>query len=244
MVTLTTVQLRQIMQLPERPFEDVYPFDGTSYFDLSQKEPCTMLQVSGTASGVPAQFRQNIDYQLTAGCIDWTVIGGKKPDLNTPFIVDYTWSKLGGDAASMSCANANMILAQDLGPTYPYGASTSAGNLYDRVALYGAMLIGAREAAQTLAVADIDLSQKARRGAVLVDDSKKTDDWADVAKKFDQQYKRYLSMINPAGMRRIFTVIQKNSNDMVLGRIGQIAFDGYDWGDSIPYAGFDGGGFM
>lgn len=229
MVSLTTTQLRNILQLPERPFEDPYSFDGTNFYDLSQREAVTMLSVSGTASGVPYNFQLGIDYALTAGCIDWTVGGldtGKNPDVNTLFVVDYTYSRLGGYAASTCVLNAQMIVAQDLGSAYPYGGSTTAGIGFNALATYGASLVAARDACKTLQASDIDLSQKARRGAVLIDDSKKTADWEAMAKDWDTHYKRYLTMIRPGGMVRSFQVINRNIYDLLFGPPEAFAFDG------------------
>jgi hypothetical protein len=215
-VQLTTDQLRKIMQLPERPFEDRYAFDGTTYYDLSQREPCTMFSVSGTASGMGRLFQIGTDFQLTAGCIDWSLPGATKPDVNTLFIVDYTYSRLGGDAASTAAANASYIVAQDLGPSFPYGASTTSGSPFNSIALYGTALIAARQACLTLSTSDI----------VLVDDSKKTSDWIDMAKIWGDEYKKYLTMIRPGGMVRSFNVVNRNIYQLLFGEAEARAFDG------------------
>ena len=99
-IALTVTNLRNLLQLPERPYQDPYAFDGTAYFDLSQREPCTIFGVSGTVSSSAYNFRAGIDWQLTAGSIDWTLPGANKPDFGTLFTATYTYSRLGGAAAS------------------------------------------------------------------------------------------------------------------------------------------------
>lgn len=241
MVNLTVTQLRNLLQLPERPFEDVYAFDGTSYFDLSHREPCTMLLASGTVSGQAFNFVQGTDYQLTAGCIDWTLPGAHKPDFNTPFTIDYTYSRLGGAAASTSVANAQMIVAQDLGPAYPYGASTTSSISYDQLATYGASLVAARDACYTLADSDIDLSQKARRGSIVLDDSKKTNDWTAAGDKWQSRYRRYLTMIRPGGTPTVFSLIRPTADNLIFGTIEREVFDNLF---TVPDSGFpDSGAF-
>lgn len=237
MINLSVTQLRNLIQMPERPFEDTYAFDGTSYFDLSQREACTMLGVSGTSGGVPRNFILGTDYQLTAGCIDWTVVGAHKPDVNTQFIVDYTYSRLGGVAASTAVSNAQIIVAQDLGSSYPYGTSSVAGISTDLLATYAASLVAARDACKTLQGSDIDLSQKARRGAVLVDDSKKTADWAVMASDWDRQYKRYLTMVRPGGKPSAFLVVSKNVCQLLFGEAEARAFDGCGFDAGFPNSG-------
>lgn len=234
-VQLTVTQLRNVMQLPERPFEDVYQFDGTSYFDLSHREACTMFGVTGTASGSAYTFQPNIDYQLTAGCIDWTLPGAKKPDFLTAFTIDYTYSRLGGIAASTCVANAQMIVQQDLGSAYPYGGSTTSGISFDQLATYGASLVASREACYTLSDSDIDLSQKARRGSVVLDDSKKTTDWQAVGDNWNARYKRYLTMIRPNGQIRAFSLIRPNDSAFLFGNIERVVFDNLF---TFPDAGF------
>ena len=243
MINLTTVQLRAILQLPERPFEDIFPYDGTPYEPLSHIEPCTVLQCSGTVASAGNLFVLGTDFRLTANCVDWTIPGGVKPDLNTPIYFDYTYSRLGGDAASTCVQNAQMIVAQDLGPAYPYGASSTSGVPFDMLATYGASLVAAREACWTLAATEIDLASKSRRGAVLLDDSKKTADWQASAMDWDKRYKRYLTMIRPSGMVRGLRIVGPNAERLIFGAIEREVFDELFINDAAEY-GFAFGGIL
>lgn len=241
MITLSVTQLRNLLQLPERPYEDVYYFDGTSYWDLSQREPCTIFGVSGTVSTSAYIFRQNIDYQLTAGSIDWTIPGANKPDFGTPFTVDYTYSRLGSATASTCVANGSMIATMDLGMKFPYGGSTTAGIAYSDLASFVAGWVAAREACISLSTTEIDLAQKSRRGSILLDDSKKTSDWLADADVWDKRYKKYLTMARPQGMVRGLRRISSQPDHLVFGLIGIEVFDNF-FSNTDPYYGYGGYG--
>lgn len=242
-IQLTTTMVRNLLQLPERPFEDPFQYDGTSYWDLSQREPCTIFSVSGMVSMTPFLFRSGVDYQLTAGTIDWTLPGAKKPDFGSTFVVDYTYSRLGGVTASTAAQNGTMMAAQDLGSTYPYGASTSAGISTDALATMIASFVAAREACRSLSSTEIDIAQKSRRGAILLDDSKKTTDWLAEHDKWDAKYKQYLTMVRPSGMVRAFSLIRPTSDNLVLGEIGREVFDFLEV-LNLPISGFPYGGLI
>lgn len=227
MITLSVAQLRNLLQLPERPYVDSYNFDGTPYWDLSLREPCTIFSVSGTASGSAYIFRPNIDYQLTAGSIDFTLPNNVKPDFATPFVTEYTYSRLGAATASTAVLNATMMVAQDLGSVYPYGSSTSAGISTDQLATMIAGFKAAAEVCPSLATTEIDIAQKSRRGAILLDDSKKTTDWLEAEKTWAAKYKKYLVMVRPKGMIRFFSAINRAPDKMIFGEIEQLVFDGF-----------------
>ena len=241
MISLTVTQLRNLLQLPERPYEDVYYFDGTSYWDLSQREPCTIFSVSGTASASPYLFVAGTDWQLTAGSIDWTLPGAKKPDFGTPFTVDYTYSRLGGATASTAVANATIIATQDLGASFPYGGTSTAGIPYNNLATFIASWVAAREACVSLSSTEIDLAQKSRRGSILLDDSKKTTDWLAEADKWGERYKKYLTLARPKGMVRGFQRVSMDPARLVFGCIGIDVFDNF-FANTDPYYGYGGYG--
>lgn len=229
-IALTVAQLRVALQLPERPYEDPYIFDGTNYWDFSHREVSTLLGISGTVSGTPKIFQQGVDFNITAGVIDWRSPGpgSAKPDLFTRFQVDYTYSKLSGDTASSAVQTAQMVVAQALGPAYPYGSTTTAGVAFNDLATIGATVVAAREACQSLAATEIDQAQKGRRGAILLDDSKKTTDWLTMASSFNASYKRYLTMIRPGGMVRSFMAISSVPSSTIFGLLGEQIFDAVD----------------
>lgn len=237
-VNLTVTQLRNVLQLPERPFEDVNNYDGTKYYDLTHREPCTILLASGTASATSRLFVLNTDFQITAGCIDWSP-AGVKPDLFSAFYVDYTYSRLGGDTASTCVANAKMVVQNDLGSTYPYGSTSVAGISYDTLATYAASLVAAREACLALATTEIDLASKTRRGSVLVDDTKKSEDWEAAADRFQARYKRYLTAAR--GMIRYFGTSGPTPDRLLFGAVEAEVFDNLFLGSDIggsPYGAF------
>jgi len=237
-ISLSITQLRNLLQLPERPFEDVFYYDGTSYYDLSHREPCTMFNASGTVASGPFLFRLGTDFQLTAGAIDWTLPGGTKPDLLTKLTVDYTYSKLGNNTASTCVNNAQIITTMDLGSSFPYGSASPQGIAYNDLATFGASFVASREACVSLASTEIDLAEKGRRGSVLLDDSKKTEDWDAQAKDWDARYKQYLTMIRPGGMVRSFQLAGVARG--IFGLLDRSQFEGL-FGD-IPYA-LEYGGF-
>jgi hypothetical protein len=122
--------------------------------------------------------------------------------------------------------NGSIIVTQDLGSSFPYGASTTAGIPFNNLAIYGASLIAASEACFSLATSDIDQAQKSRRGAVLVDDTKKSDNWSTEAANWSARYKKYLTMIRPGGMVRAFSIINRSYYSLLFGYPEAFAFDG------------------
>ena len=233
MITVTDDQLRSILQLPARPYSDTFAYDGSPYFDLQRREIVNLLGVSGTVASASTAFRLGVDFQLTAGSIDWT-LAGRKPDFGTAFTVEYSYSRLGAAAASTATFFAPMIVTQDLGPAFPYGQNTTSGIPFNNLALMGQMYVAAREACNSLANAEIDIAEKYRRGSVLVDDTKKSADWITTAGEWDTKYKRYLTLIRPGGQVRGFSAINANAMELVFSAdfgnfrlVGDQVYDGF-----------------
>lgn len=240
MITLTTDQLRAVLQLPERPYADDRFYDGSSYYELERFEVARILNVSGTASGASYYFRPGVDYNLNYDSIDFTG-SAVPPDINTLFTTQYTYSRLGSSSASTACVNAIMIATQDLGYQYPYASTTSAGISTDQLATFIASFRAAAEACKTLSASEIEVAQKLRRGSVLFDDSKKTSDWLDQASKWEAEYKKYLTMVRPSGMVRGFSLIRPVPENLVMGNVGRAVFDGL-FNRTDPYYGSGFGG--
>jgi hypothetical protein len=213
---LTEDQLRSVLQLPARPYSDPFAYDGAPYQDLTAREPVQILLASGTASGAAYNFRLGVDYQLTAGAIDWTLPGAVKPDFGTVYTIDYTYSRLGAAAASTSMWTANIVVTQDLGSSFPYGQMTPQGIPYDDIATYAQILVAAREATAALATSDIDTSEKYRRGTVLVDDTKKWEDWDAISKDYAAKYRAFLTLARPGGRPSNFTTVSAALSSLVL----------------------------
>ncbi len=242
MITLTTDQLRSVLQLPERPYSDPRFYDGSLYYELERFEVARILSVSGTASGSAYLFRPNVDYHLNYDSIDFT--GSLvPPDLNSMFITQYTYSRLGSSLASTACANAVMITTQDLGPLYPYASHTSSNISTDQLATFIASFRAAAEACKGISSSEIELAQKLRRGAVLFDDSKKTSDWLDQSMKWETEYKKYLTMVRPSGMVRGFSLARPVVENLVMGEAGRACFDGL-FNGSLPLTGSPWGGIF
>ncbi|MHB8592520.1 MAG: hypothetical protein ACYDBO_11050 [Vulcanimicrobiaceae bacterium] len=213
---LTEALLRSVLQLPTRPYSDPFPYDGAPFQDLSAREPVQILQASGTASGAAYLFRSGTDFQVTAGAIDWTLPGAVKPDFGTVYTVDYTYSRLGSSAASTSMWMANIVVTQDLGSSYPYNTLTPQGMAYNDIATYAQMLVAAREATHALATSDIDTAEKYRRGTVLVDDTKKWEDWDAISKDYAAKYRAFLTLARPGGRPSNFTTVSAALSSLVL----------------------------
>ncbi len=243
MIVLTTTMLRNLLQLPERPYSDDRFYDGSSFYELERFESVRILGMSGTASGSPHLFTLNTDFQLNYDSIDWTIPGGVKPDINTLFTTQYTYSRLGEALASTSCANAIMIATQDLGKLYPYASTTSSGISTDQLASFIASYRAAAEATKGLSTSEIEVAQKIRRGSVLFDDSKKTSDYMDETNKWMMEYKKYLTMVRPSGMIRGFQLIRPTVDNLILGEIGREVFDSL-FARSDPYYGYGFGGIF
>ncbi len=224
-IVLTTTQLRNLLQLPERPYSDDRFYDGSSYYELERFECVRILSLSGTASSASHQFALNTDFALNYDSIDWSIGGGIKPDINTLFTTQYTYSRLGSSAASTAVQNAVFIATQDLGFKYPYASTTSAGQSTDQLATFIASFRACAEACKTLSSSEIELASKVRRGSILFDDSKKTSDWLDQSMKWEKEYKKYLTMVRPSGMVRGFQLVRPAIENLVMGEIGREVFD-------------------
>ncbi len=231
MITLTTTQVRNLLQLPERPYEDVRYFDGSKYYDLERYEIVRILSMSGTASGNPYLFRNGTDYNLNYDSLDFTG-GAVIPDLNTAFTTDYTYSRLGSSLASSAVANAVMITTFDLGAKFPYGSTSVDGQSTDQLATFVCAFKACAEVVRGMSVSEIEQASKIRRGSVLFDDSKKTSDYLDETVKWETHYKKYLSMVRPLGMVRGFSLIRPVVNNLVLGEVGRAVFDGLARGNN------------
>jgi len=214
MQLLTTTDLRNLLQLPERPYADPYYYDGTPYYDLSRREVVSFLSLSGTASGTPHLFVLGTDFNINYGSLDWTIPGGMKPDIGTAITSQYTYSRLGSSAASTSCWFSGLIVSQDLGPTYPYGSTTTSGVAFNDLAKMAQIMKAAHLACDALVSADIETSEKYRRGTVIIDDTKKSDDWALNAAKWDTLYKRYRILLR--GPIRAFNVVVQDLDTKVF----------------------------
>src|SRR5579872_4853370 len=205
MQIVTTDGLRALLQLPERPYQDVFPYDGTPYWDLSRREVCRVLTASGTVASAPHLWTIGADAALTAGSIDFSASTAVKPDFGTAFTIDYTYSRLGSAAASTACMYAGTINTRDLGVTFPWGSTTAEGLNFNDLAEFGQRLLAAHWACRSLATSDIENSEKYRRGTVIIDDTKKSSDWDEQAFKYEEQYKRYLVLLR--GPLRAFETI-------------------------------------
>jgi len=212
---LTENLLRSVLQLPTRPYSDIFPYDSSPYYDLTRREPVSILTASGTASGSAHNFVMGTDFHLTAGVIDWT-LPGTKPDYGTAFTINYTYSRLGSSTASTSMWTANLIVTQDLGMTFPYNIVTPQGIAYNDLATYAQALVACRESCKALSSSDIDVSEKARRGSVLVDDTKKWEDWDALAKEYEHKYRRFLTVVRPGGQISSFQIASQFLDAMVL----------------------------
>lgn len=217
---ITETDLRAILQLPNRPYSDPLLYDGAPYYDLSRREPTGVLSVSGSVSGgTPFFFRNAVDFSVHDGVIDWTG-GALRPDFGTAFTIDYTYSRLASGGVSTSMFLADQIVTTELGPSYPYdtigSTSVDQGFNYTLLAKMMQLFVAAREACYTLASAEIDYAEKYRRGSVLVDDTKKTDDWDAKAKNFDAKYMKYLNLVRPTGQLHHFSLTDRNAINMVF----------------------------
>jgi len=225
MITLTTTQVRNLLQMPERPYEDVRFYDGSKYYDLERYEIVRILSMSGTASATPYLFRNGIDFNLNYDSIDFTG-GAIIPDINTAFTTDYTFSRLGSSLASSAVSNAIMITTFDLGAKFPYGSTSVDGQSTDQLATFVCAFKACAEVVRGMSVSEIEIAHKIRRGSVLFDDSKKTSDYLDETVKWEQYYKKYLSMVRPLGMIRGFQMVRPVAENMVVGEVGRAVFDG------------------
>lgn len=241
MIVLTTDQLRSLVQLPIRPYQDIRYFDSTSYYDLERYEVTNIFNCSGIVSSSAHIFTLGTDFQITASSVDWT-LNGVKPDINTAFSIQYGYSRLSSTTASTACANAVSIATFDLGSKYPYASTSAQGLNTDQLATFIASFRAAAEACKALSVSEIELAAKIRRGSILFDDSKKTSDWADDSKMWMDEYKKYLNMVRPSGMVRGFQLARPNCDNLVLGDVGRRVFDGL-FGDA-PFSGYDYGGIL
>lgn len=222
---LTDAMLRAALQLPPRPYSDPYLYDGNpdgsgSYFDLSRREVVSILRLIGTVSTSAYQFVQGVDYQLTAGTIDWTIAGGHKPDYGTKFQIEYTYSRLGSSSAAQARANAVIWATSDLGTAFPYNTTFANGLLANDVATLVQLCAAAREACEVLQGSDIDSADKYQRGSVRVDDSKKTDDWAEAGRMWERRYRR--SLILARGPIRNFSTVSSDPTTRVFQDDGSI----------------------
>jgi hypothetical protein len=234
MITLSTDQVRSLLQMPERPYQDTRFYNGDRFYDLERYEVVRVLNVSGTVSGSAHLFSLNTDFAINYDSIDWSV-GMIKPDINTAFTTEYTYSRLGSSLASTACQNAIYVTTFDLGSSYPYGSTSVEGINTDKLASFVCAFRACAEACRGLSASEIELAQKIRRGSVLFDDSKKTSDWLDESCKWSDLYKQYLSIVRPLGMIRGFQLSRSTINNMVLGGISKEVFDGLGFG---PFGGF------
>jgi hypothetical protein len=240
MISLSTTQVRNLLQLPERPYEDTRFFDGSKFYDLERYEIVRILSMSGTASGSSYLFRNGLDFNLNYDSIDFTG-AAVPPDINTAFTTDYTYSRLGSSLASSAVANAILITTFDLGAKYPYASTSIDGINTDQLATFVCAFKACAEITRGMSVSEIELAQKVRRGSVLFDDSKKTSDFLDETLKWEMHYKKYLSMVRPLGMIRGFNLIRPVVGNLVLGEAGRFAFDGlFDGVNSISGEPFGG----
>lgn len=241
-INLSTDQLRNILQMPERPYSDDRFFDGSVYYELERFEVVRILSVSGTASGSGRIFNLNSDYAINYDSIDWSN-GVIKPDINTLFTTQYTYSRLGSAAASTAVANAILMTTFDLGPTYPYASTSAEGLSTDQLATFICSFRAAAEAVKIISNSEIEFAAKIRRGSILFDDGKKTSDYLDENNKWMMEYKKYLTMVRPLGMVRGFQLIRPTASNLVLGEIGREVFDSL-FNTSSPLEGFGFGGIF
>lgn len=241
-ITLTTDQIRKVLQLPERPYEDPLNYDGTTYYDVTHREICSILSLMGTVSGSAFEFTQDTDYSIVAGVVAWNKPSGQKPDMFSKFLLDYTYSILSNDTASNAVSTAQMMVARALGSTFPYGQLTEEGIAWNDLATLGAGIFAAKECCVALQGSDIAIAQKGRRGGVLIDDSKKTADWQALAKDFELKYKQYLVSIRPRGMVRAYVASGRNIDRSVFGWVGDSIFEGL--GIHLPYGSATWGGVI
>lgn len=227
MQLVTETDLRAVLQLPNRPYSDPFIYEGSStpYYDLSRREATSLLSVSGTVSSTPHMFVNNTDFSLHDGVIDWT-LPGIKPDLGTVFTIEYTYSRLASGGVSTSVFLASNIVTAELGPSYPWGqvgtTSVDNGFNYNDLARMMQIFVAAREACYTLAAAEIDLAAKYRRGSVLVDDTKKTDDWRAAANEWNAKYEKYLNLVRPKGQLHHFSFTSRDALQMVFADWGAL----------------------
>ena len=218
MQLVTTDGLRALLQLPERPYQDIFPYDGTPYWDLSRREVCRVLTASGTVAAAPHLWNIGVDAALTAGSVDFSASSSIKPDFGSAFTIDYTYSRLGSAAASTAVQYAGLVNTRDLGTAFPWGSTTAEGLNFNDLAEFGQRLLAAHWACRSLATSDIENAEKYRRGTVIIDDTKKSDDWNVQAQKYEEHYKRYLVMLR--GPLRAFQTITLNDVSKVFQDAG------------------------
>jgi hypothetical protein len=226
MISLSTDQVRSLLQLPARPYSDDRFYDGSAFYELERFEVVKILNLSGIASGSSHSFALNTDFAINYDSIDWSIPGGIKPDINTMFTTQYTYSRLGSSLASSAVANAQMITTFDLGAKYPYGSTSVDGISTDALASFVCAFKACAEVVRGMSVSEIEQASKIRRGSVLFDDSKKTSDYLDETVKWETHYKRYLNMVRPLGMIRGFQLVRPVAENLVVGEVGRSVFDG------------------
>ena len=215
-ISLSPALVYVALQLPQRPTHDDRLYDGSPYYDLSSFEVSTVIGCSGTASGIPHTFVDLVDYEIQASVLQF-IPGGTAPDYGTIFGVDYLYARAASSTVALAVSNAIMMVSQDLGSSFPYGGSTTSGVPFNNLAGMGALFVACREVCDSLASSEIELAQKYRRGSILIDDTKKTDDWSARSKEWDAKYKRYLTMIRPKGNPSAFRKISNESVRVMFG---------------------------
>lgn len=215
-ISLNAGAVYAALQLPPRATHEDRLYDGSAYFDLSNFEVSSVFGVSGTASGATHAFVDHVDYEIQASVLQF-LPGATKPDFGTVFGIDYTYSRAASATVALALHNATLIVSQDLGPTFPYGASTTSGVLCDDLAGMGALFVACREVCDSLAASEIELAQKYRRGSILIDDTKKTEDWAARSKEWAAKYDRYLTMIRPNGRPSRFRTVSNQDVQSLFG---------------------------
>jgi hypothetical protein len=226
---LTEAQLRGVLQLPARPFNENILSDGSRYYDLSHFEPLTIYSLVGTLG--PFQnhpFVMGTDFVLNNGVLDFGA-GGASPTLGTSFEVDYSYSSLGAASVSTSMWIASTTVAQQLASAFPYNQISLAGVAYNDLATLGTLMVAARESCAAMAASEIENAVKYRRGAIQMDETAKTKNWLELSHGWETKYQKYINMIRPGGRPSGLIVIARTAYAMVFPTDGNVDFPDLDY---------------
>ena len=213
---LTEAQLRGVLQLPTRPFNEMILSDGGRYYDLSHFEPLSIYSLTGTLGPyVNHPFVQGTDFVLNNGVLDFGT-GGSIPTLGTSFEVDYSYSALGAATVSTSMWIASTTVYQQLSSTFPYNQITAAGVAYNDLATLGTLMVAAREACVAMAASETENAVKYRRGAIQMDETQKSKNWLELSRGWEEKYHKYLGMIRLYGKPSGIVVIARAAYALVF----------------------------